>query len=126
MWEPPLRFVDEQTRGPYRRWRHEHVFEEVDGGTLCRDIVDYEVYGGSLIDALLVRPELIKIFNFRQSKLRELFPPSGVCFAAVRFSSEDAIVEMESDHASAKSYLRAQVVTWEADFCTLYAKGRFP
>ncbi len=79
MWEPPLRFVDEQTHGPYRRWRHEHVFEEVDGGTLCRDIVDYEVYGGSLINALFVRPDLIKIFTFRQSKLRELFPPSGAC-----------------------------------------------
>ena len=67
VWEPPLRFVDEQTRGPYRCWRHEHVFEEVDGGTLCRDIVDYEVYGGSLINALLVRPDLIKIFTFARA-----------------------------------------------------------
>lgn len=32
VWEPPLRFVDEQTRGPYRRWHHEHAFEAVDGG----------------------------------------------------------------------------------------------
>jgi ligand-binding SRPBCC domain-containing protein len=73
-WEPPLRFVDEQTRGPYRRWRHQHDFEVVDGGTLCRDSVDYAVYGGSLINAIFVRPDLFKIFAFRQSKLRELFP----------------------------------------------------
>jgi ligand-binding SRPBCC domain-containing protein len=77
LWEPPLRFVDEQTRGPYRRWHHEHVFEPADGGTLCRDDVEYEVYGGSLVNSLFVRPDLFKIFAFRQSKLRELFAETG-------------------------------------------------
>jgi ligand-binding SRPBCC domain-containing protein len=73
VWEPPFRFVDLQTRGPYRRWHHEHTFEAVNGGTLCRDIVDYEVYGGGLINAVFVRPDVEKIFNFRQKKLLELF-----------------------------------------------------
>ena len=72
-WEPPLQFVDEQMRGPYRRWHHRHEFEAVDGGTLCRDIVDYSVYGGSPIHALFVRRDLLKIFEFRQCKLQELF-----------------------------------------------------
>jgi ligand-binding SRPBCC domain-containing protein len=72
-WEPPYRFVDEQTRGPYRRWRHEHLFEEVDGGTRCRDVVDYEVPGGWPVDALLVRSELRRIFRFRRQKLAEIF-----------------------------------------------------
>jgi ligand-binding SRPBCC domain-containing protein len=74
VWEPGRRFVDEQTRGPYRRWQHEHVFETCDGGTLCRDMVEYEVYGGSIINALFVRPDLLKIFAYRQTKLRELLP----------------------------------------------------
>jgi ligand-binding SRPBCC domain-containing protein len=73
VWEPPVRFVDEQLRGPYRRWHHEHVFEAVEGGTLCSDIVDYEVPGGWLIDRLFVRPDLSKIFHFRQEKLRSVF-----------------------------------------------------
>ena len=77
VWDPPFRFVDEETLGPYKRWHHEHVFEEAEGGTMCRDFVDYEVYGGKLIDSLLVRPDLFKIFTFRQSKLRELFPEIG-------------------------------------------------
>ena len=75
-WEAPVRFVDVQTRGPYLRWNHQHVFEVVDGGTLCRDIVDYAVYGGSLINALFVRPDLFKIFAYRQSKLLDLFSKS--------------------------------------------------
>lgn len=73
VWEPPFRFVDEQLRGPYRRWYHEHRFEPVEGGTLCHDTVDYEVLGGRLIDRWLVAPDLRRIFSFRQQKLHELF-----------------------------------------------------
>ena len=49
VWEPPFRFVDQQLRGPYRLWHHEHTFEELDGGTLVRDTVDYAVPGGPLV-----------------------------------------------------------------------------
>jgi len=73
VWQPPTRFVDVQTRGPYSRWRHEHLFEEISGGTLCRDIVHYSVLGGRLVERLLVRPDLVKIFSFRRAKLCELF-----------------------------------------------------
>lgn len=72
-WEPCQRFVDEQVHGPYRRWHHEHTFESVEGGTLCRDIVDYSVWGGRAINALVVRRDLRRIFGFRQRKLQELF-----------------------------------------------------
>lgn len=72
-WKPPFRFIDEQTRGPYRQWHHEHLFEEADDGTLCRDVVDYEVFGGRVIDALLVRRDLYTIFEYRQRKMIELF-----------------------------------------------------
>jgi ligand-binding SRPBCC domain-containing protein len=73
VWEPPQRFVDEQRRGPYRSWRHEHRFEERDGGTLCVDVVDFAVPGGRLIERLFVRPDVRKIFSYRQRVLAELF-----------------------------------------------------
>ncbi|MDB5344513.1 MAG: cyclase/dehydrase [Schlesneria sp.] len=72
-WEPPYRFVDRQLHGPYRLWRHLHTFEERDGGTLVKDHVDYAVPGGSLIDRFFVRPDLRRIFAFRDQKLRQLF-----------------------------------------------------
>jgi ligand-binding SRPBCC domain-containing protein len=72
VWEPPVRFVDVQTRGPYRRWRHEHSFLESGGGTLCRDVVHYAVYGGRLVERLLVRPDLVRIFGYRRARLQEL------------------------------------------------------
>lgn len=72
-WEPPGRFVDEQRRGPYRAWIHEHTFEERDGGTLARDRVQYAVIGGQLVNRLFVRRDVEKIFHFRQEKLQGLF-----------------------------------------------------
>lgn len=72
VWEPPFRFVDMQTRGPYKRWHHEHTFEEVEGGTLCRDVVHYSVPGGWLIERFFVRPDLLKIFTYRRDRLPQL------------------------------------------------------
>jgi ligand-binding SRPBCC domain-containing protein len=73
VWEPPGRFVDEQVRGPYRRWVHEHTFVERDGGALCRDSVRYAVPGGELVHRWLVRPDVERIFAWRQQALARLF-----------------------------------------------------
>ena len=60
-WEPPFRFVDEQRRGPYRLWIHEHRFEERAGQTLASDHVRYAVPGGRLVHRILVRPDLERV-----------------------------------------------------------------
>jgi ligand-binding SRPBCC domain-containing protein len=70
-WNPPHGFVDEQVRGPYRRWHHEHRFEVHDGGTGVNDRVEYSVWGGSIVNALLVQRDIRKIFEFRRQKLAE-------------------------------------------------------
>jgi ligand-binding SRPBCC domain-containing protein len=71
-WEPPHRFVDQQRRGPYRLWIHEHTFVESNGGTLARDRVEYSVPGGMLVQKLFVEPELKRIFAYRSRKMREI------------------------------------------------------
>lgn len=72
-WEPPIAFLDQQLKGPYRYWRHEHLFEEADGGTRVIDRVDYDFFGGRLAHALIVRRDLEAIFSYRQRKLLERF-----------------------------------------------------
>ena len=72
-WDPPFRFIDEQVKGPYRRWVHEHTFEPHEGGTLVKDLVHYDMLGGWLADRLLVRRDLQRIFAYRQERLAEIF-----------------------------------------------------
>lgn len=72
-WEPPTRFVDEQVRGPYRLWIHEHTFEERDGGTLMRDRIRYAVPFDFLVHDLLVRRDVERIFAYRTEILRDRF-----------------------------------------------------
>lgn len=76
-WEPPYRFVDEQRRGPYRRWHHEHRFERCDEGTRVIDRVRYEVPGPAWIHDAFVGPELRRIFEYRSRRLDALFAPRG-------------------------------------------------
>jgi ligand-binding SRPBCC domain-containing protein len=75
-WEPPLRFVDEQLRGPYALWHHTHTFEALDdGGTLMRDVVRYALPLGALgelVRRLFVRRDLEAIFDYRARRIVEL------------------------------------------------------
>ena len=80
VWEPGLRFVDVQERGPYGLWEHTHEFTAMGGGVLMRDRVRYALpFGplGTLAHAALVRALLARIFDFRFARVREIFAPAG-------------------------------------------------
>lgn len=47
-WDRPTRFIDEQTRGPFRRFRHEHRFEAVSGRTRMVDDIAFDAPMGPL------------------------------------------------------------------------------
>jgi len=86
-WEPPFRFVDEQRRGPYALWHHEHRFEERDGGTLCVDIVHYAARGGplrTLVERLFVRADVQRIFDHRRERLAAIFTSGARAAAEVQ------------------------------------------
>ncbi len=73
-WEPDVMFRDEQLRGPYRLWRHTHTFEDRDGGTLCRDLVEYAYLGDFLVHSWLVKKDVESIFEYRARALKQIFP----------------------------------------------------
>jgi ligand-binding SRPBCC domain-containing protein len=69
-------FVDEQRKGPYRIWHHEHHFKEVSGGVEMNDIVSYEIpFGifGKLANPIIVQKKLNEIFDYRYAKVIEIF-----------------------------------------------------
>lgn len=77
LFEPNVRFIDRQLRGPYKLWRHLHEFKEVDGGTVMTDRVDYQIpLGplGALARVMFVRRQLERIFDFRRDRMLEIFP----------------------------------------------------
>ncbi len=75
-WEPNRRFVDEQVRGPYVLWRHEHTFEQCDGYVLMRDRVEYRSPGWILepiVHHLFVKNKVESIFAHRTVIFDKLF-----------------------------------------------------
>jgi ligand-binding SRPBCC domain-containing protein len=47
-WDRPHRFVDEQRKGPFKSFRHEHLFEPVEHGTRLVDNVEFQAPLGLL------------------------------------------------------------------------------
>jgi ligand-binding SRPBCC domain-containing protein len=76
VWEPPVRFVDVQLRGPYALWEHTHTFAPAGPGAVeIRDRVRYRIpFGplGDLAHALFVRSDLERIFDYRRDAVAGL------------------------------------------------------
>jgi ligand-binding SRPBCC domain-containing protein len=71
-WDRPHRFVDEQRRGPFKSFRHEHRFTAVDGGTRLDDDVCFEAPLGPLgrvAEALVLRRYLSHLIDVRNEFL---------------------------------------------------------
>lgn len=64
---PPTGFVDEQQRGPFARWRHEHRFAD---GALT-DAIEWEVplgAAGRLVAGAAIQRRLDRVFAFRHRR----------------------------------------------------------
>lgn len=70
-------FVDEQRHGPFRFWHHHHWIEERGSGVLSHDRVTYIMpfgVAGEILHRLSIRATLERIFSYRQTRLKQLFP----------------------------------------------------
>lgn len=69
----PVHFVDEQVRGPFRRFRHEHAFRPDGAGSLMIDRVQFDApLGpiGDLVERLVLRNYLVRLISERNEHLK--------------------------------------------------------
>ena len=69
-------FVDEQRKGPYNIWHHEHHFKSVGGGVLMTDILHYDIgksIFGRIAGKLFVHKQVQQIFRYRYKALETYF-----------------------------------------------------
>jgi ligand-binding SRPBCC domain-containing protein len=73
-YEKDRLFIDEQIRGPFRRWIHRHEFEDLGGRTRLTDRVEYRLRGGKLVEAVfgwMVQAGMGRMFCSRHSATKE-------------------------------------------------------
>jgi ligand-binding SRPBCC domain-containing protein len=61
-------FVDEEQKGPFRYWRHRHIFTIEGEGSRLTDSIEFGLPGGPLADAAAgwaVKLQLRKMFAYR-------------------------------------------------------------
>ncbi|HRY33564.1 MAG TPA: SRPBCC family protein [Bacteroidales bacterium] len=69
-------FIDEQRKGPYRIWHHEHHFEPKGQGVLMTDILYYDIgksFFGWLAGRIFVHRRVRQIFAYRRQALEKYF-----------------------------------------------------
>lgn len=75
-WNPSEGFSDTQIKGPYKKWHHEHLFQDLGEGCLMRDIITYQLpmgWLGEVLGSYLVKKDLKKIFDYRRKVIYERF-----------------------------------------------------
>jgi ligand-binding SRPBCC domain-containing protein len=72
----PRSFRDEMVSGPFRRFVHDHFFEQRGGGTLMRDVLEFSS-GVRPLDALVLKPHLRRLLLRRNAVIKELAEGEG-------------------------------------------------
>lgn len=71
-YEPAARFVDEQVRGPFRFFRHEHLFAGAPGGTRMTDRIEFAApvpLAGRAAERLVLERYLRRLIERRNAYL---------------------------------------------------------
>jgi len=73
-FERPNYFVDEMTKGIFKKMKHKHFFNEIENGTLMIDIFDYKSplgIFGMIADNIFLRNYLKKFLEKRNMVIKE-------------------------------------------------------
>jgi ligand-binding SRPBCC domain-containing protein len=73
-YDPPRMFEDVQISGPFASWRHKHIIEPQENGSLLRDEIEFEPpmsFIGELAAPLFILPRLEKMFDFRHKVTKQ-------------------------------------------------------
>lgn len=73
-YDPPRMFEDVQITGPFAKWRHRHIVEPADGGSLLIDDIDLEPpfsIIGDLALPIFILPRIEKMFDYRHRVTKE-------------------------------------------------------
>ena len=76
VWNPPFEFEDTQLKGPYKLWKHNHIFKDLGEKTEMTDVVKYNPKGwpfNSLLNQIFVSKEVEKIFSYREEIFLSIF-----------------------------------------------------
>lgn len=79
-YDRPRLFVDEQIRGPFHRFWHQHTFEPSDEGSRMTDIVEFEApFGwlGRTAERWFLARYILNLIEERNRYLAEQFQPAG-------------------------------------------------
>ena len=99
-WEPGVRFVDRQLKGPYALWVHTHTFESIGADrTLMKDRVEYQLplgFLGEIAHTLFVQETLKKIFAHRADITARLLMPTAQSYSVSGARSSQADWAAES------------------------------
>lgn len=69
-YEPPVRFVDRQVHGPFRSWRHEHIFQPNCSGCRLIDRIHYQLpFGifGRAAGGRFIASQIDRMFRYRHA-----------------------------------------------------------
>ena len=75
-FENNVKFVDQQLKGPYSMWHHTHEFKLVNDKVEMIDTISYVMpFGllGRIVNFILVKHDLNKIFKYRFKYIEEFF-----------------------------------------------------
>jgi ligand-binding SRPBCC domain-containing protein len=74
-FDPPVFFSDSMIKGAFKRFRHDHIFEELGGRCMMKDVFDYESplgIVGRIADSLFLQTYMTRLLEGRNETIKRV------------------------------------------------------